>query len=214
MERIDLRNIKNIIFDLGVVLLDLDFELSKQKFRQLGLEDLDLLYSFMHANPFFHDYETGKITDIQFVEGIKEMLPATISNNQVLDAWNAIVEGFRQEKIAFVRQISEKYNIYLLSNTNHLHALKYEKQFLEKAGVPMSTYFRKIYYSHQIGVRKPDHRAFRIILNENGLKADETLFVDDQAANLEPAGELMMKTLLFRTDDDLFGLFGMVDNKK
>lgn len=212
MERIDLHNIRNIIFDLGVVLLDLDFDHANRKFQNLGLQDLKALYSFMHANPFFHDFETGKMKNRSFIKGIKKLLPKTVSDAEILDAWNTIVVGFPDDKIQFIKQICEKYNIYLLSNTNPIHAIKYEQQFLQAAGKPMEDYFDKIYYSHTLKIRKPDKKAYQKVLKENNLEANETLFIDDQIDNLLPAEKLSIKTFLYKKEWNLFDLFGIRNN--
>ena len=209
MKGIDLTKIKNIIFDLGIVLLDLDFEASKKKFQALGLDDLDAFYSFFHANPFFHDFETGHISETEFIKGLKKLITKPSAETEILEAWNSIISGFPAKKIEFIKTVSQFYNIYMLSNTNSLHAKKYEQQFYETAGDSIYLYFKKIYYSHNIGYRKPDKKAFLTIINENSLIPEETLFIDDLEQNLVTAKEMKMKTYLYKPDNDLFTIFNL-----
>jgi len=198
MKQIDLINIKNIIFDLGVVLLDLDFKRAKDKFFEIGLENFDTFYTTFNANSFFHDFETGKINKKQFITEIKKLIPKQVDDKMVKEAWEAVIVGFPNKKIDFIKQISLRYKIFMLSNTNSIHAKKYEKEFKEKAGKSLHQVFNKIYYSHEIGIRKPDLRTISIILKENDLNPQETLFIDDIEQNLEPARNLLLKTYLYK----------------
>ena len=210
MKGIDLTNIRNIIFDLGIVLLDIDFEASKRKFKALGLENLDTFYSFFHANPFFHDFETGRIGETEFIEGLRKLITKSSTNKEILNAWNSIIVGFPTEKVDFIKTISQFYNIYMLSNTNSLHAKKYEQQFYEKAGNSIYFYFKKIYYSHTIGYRKPDEKAFQTIIKENNLIPEETLFIDDLEQNIIAAKKISMKTYLYIPGNNLFTIFNLI----
>jgi len=213
MHRIDLTNIKNIIFDLGIVLLDLNFQKAKDEFKRMGLPNFEKVYSSFHANPFFHDYETGKISDKDFIEGLKKLLPKPVDSQKIISVWNDIIEGFPMEKLAFLEKISSQYDIYLLSNTNSLHAKKYEANFKKHTGLSIHSVFKKVYYSHDIAFRKPDKRAFLLILEENGLNAGETLFIDDVTENLTPAKGLNINTFHYKEGDNLFSIFGLNDNK-
>ena len=209
MERIDLTKYKNIIFDLGVVLLDIDFNLAAKKFNYLGLNNFSEIYSSFSVSPFFHNYETGKISDEEFLKHLGDMFPNKPDNEKILDAWLSIIIGFPIEKIQLLNKVSTLCNIFLLSNTNSLHAKKYEALFLEKTKKEFHQLFRKIYYSHDIGLRKPDIKAYDLILKENNLKASETLFIDDVRKNLIPAQKLSIKTIHYKDKMDLSAIFGL-----
>ena len=212
MDRIDLANIKNIIFDLGIVLLDLDFEKAKSKFEKLGMKDMDRYYSIFDANSFFHNFETGKISEEDFIHELKHHLPNGVSNKDIYEAWNAIIAGFPTYKIDILKNLYQKYRIFLMSNTNMIHARKYEAQFQKQAGISIHEIFEKVYYSHDMGLRKPDAKIFEIILKNHQLKAEETLFIDDIEANLVPARSLRIHTIRYERKMNLFTIFNMQNN--
>jgi putative hydrolase of the HAD superfamily len=181
-----MNGIKNIIFDLGGVLLDIDFQKSIDAFKKLGIKNFDAMFSQFKADALFEKLETGSIAEADFYSAIKKRTVANISNAQIDTAWNALILKFRTVSLLYLEELSKKYKLYLLSNTNSIH-LKYVKQlFTEQTGKPLlDAYFTKAWYSNEIGLRKPGTEIFEFLLQDENLIAAETLFIDDTLSNIE-----------------------------
>ena len=179
--------VKNIIFDLGGVLLNLDVAQTRNAFIKLGLKQIDELFRIGHAEGFFKDYEVGAISDEEFVEKARQLsLPGT-SSSQVIDAWNVMLLDFPAERVQFLDQLKNKYRLFLFSNTNAIHLKYFQKSYQDVYGRAMDDLFEKAYYSHVINHRKPDVAAFEYVINDSKLHAAETLFIDDALVNVEGA---------------------------
>ncbi|MCS3797963.1 HAD family hydrolase [Niastella sp. OAS944] len=179
--------VKNIIFDLGGVLLNLDVAQTRNAFIKLGLKQIDELFRIGHAEGFFKDYEVGAISDEEFVEKARQLsLPGT-SSSQVIDAWNVMLLDFPAERVQFLDQLKNKYRLFLFSNTNAIHLKYFHKSYQDVYGRAMDDLFEKAYYSHVINHRKPDVAAFEYVINDSKLHAAETLFIDDALVNVEGA---------------------------
>jgi HAD superfamily hydrolase (TIGR01509 family) len=191
-----MQGIKNIIFDLGGVILNLDTQRAEEAFVRMGAKDFRKYFALGHAAAFFKDYETGHIDDRQFIDSLKELTGTSAPDEEILGAWNALLLDFPPERIELLKKLSKRYRIFLFSNTNALHLTAfhqiYRDAFGEAAG-SLDDHFEKAYYSHLLGMRKPDKAPFEHILTENGLIAAETLFVDDALVNVEGAESAGMK---------------------
>ncbi len=181
-------NIKNIIFDLGGVILDIDYNLTAQAFKDLGLKNFDEIYSQKKQQHFFDDFEKGLISSMQFRSEVKNLMPVPVSDNQIDDAWNAMLKFIPEERITWLKLLKERYNLYLLSNTNEIHIEAFKKiiqlQFYENV---LESIFDRCYYSSEHGIRKPDPQIFQLVLDENKLIASESIFIDDSPQHLEGA---------------------------
>lgn len=188
---------KNIILDLGGVLLDIDYRKTEQAFIELGFADFNEMYNQYRSDKFFSALETGRISNEQFYEYIVSKAPKPITKEQVRDAWNAMLLTFRLDSVAFLQTLGRQYDLFLLSNTNAIHLQAFEK-ILKDQGHPYSldSYFKIPWYSHKIGFRKPDANIFEFVLQEAGLIADETLFIDDSYNNIDAAKQLGLLTHL------------------
>jgi glucose-1-phosphatase len=183
--------IKNIIFDLGGVLLDIDTTKTDAAFEQLGIKDFKNNYSLHKADSLFDDLETGKITETTFYDGIRNISKSSLTNIEIRDAWNALLLDFRTESLAFLQQIAAKYKLFLLSNTNSIHLTAFNEIFKRDTGKEtLDSYFTKAYYSNIIGLRKPHAPVYSFVLADADLIAGETLFVDDLINNIEGAKAL------------------------
>ena len=186
-----MNNIKNIIFDLGNVLLDIDFSKTIAAFEGLGFSNFKSTYSPYKMDTLFENLETGKITEETFYKDIKTIGKNPLTNTQIKNAWNALLLNFRKESLTFLEKISSTYNLYLLSNTNSIHFNAFEEIFRKETGKSsLGNYFIKTYYSHLIGLRKPDKDVYSFVLKDAGIVAGETLFIDDLANNVEGACSL------------------------
>ena len=188
--------IKNILFDLGGIFMNIDFKKTEQAFFHLGVTGFNDMFTQHHANDLFENLETGKITPEQFYESFREATGKPLTNTQIKNAWNALLLDFPPERIHWLEKISQKYNVYLYSNTNLIHYESFMEIFQQNTGLPnINQLFIKAYYSHELGLRKPYVASFQYILNEQNLDPAETLFVDDTYSNIEGAKAAGMQTI-------------------
>ena len=200
--------IKNIIFDFGGVIIDIDFWLSINAFIRLGAENFHEVYSQSQQSGLFDELDKGTITAEEFCKGMAQYLPADVTTKQIIDAWNAILIGIPEHRIRLLESIRKHYRIFLLSNTNAIHYTEYVMELKHKYGYnDLSELFEKVYLSFEVKLRKPDTEIFKKVLIENGLTAEETLFIDDSEQNRPPAEELGMRTLFLQKNEDVSMIF-------
>lgn len=190
--------IKNIIFDLGGVIMNIDFKLTENAFAALGFTDFKQHMTQFHITPFFEQYETGKIDDAAFIKGVQQIAGKALSDQQVVDAWNALLLDFPPAHIALLEKIKNEYRIFLLSNTNSLHYEAFQQTLQAQTGKKLEDLFEKTYYSHTAHLRKPHASIYQLLLDENKLLPAETLFIDDTASNFSGAEALGIQTLHLR----------------
>jgi|SRR6185312_3620220 len=194
-----MRGIKNIIFDLGGVILNLDNRRTEDAFTNLGVKNFRQYFGHGHAASFFMDYEIGKISDRQFIDAVRGLTGPDISDQEIIESWNALLLDFPRERILLLKQLRASYRIFLFSNTNALHLAALQRRFSETFGPgTLDEHFEKTYYSHLLGMRKPDRASFEYILGENQLNGAETLFVDDAIVNVEGAEQAGLRGLYLR----------------
>jgi glucose-1-phosphatase len=187
---------KNIIFDLGGIFMNLDFSLTEKAFIDLGITQFPSMFTQHHANDLFELLETGQMSELEFYDAFRRETGSNLTNEQIKTAWNALLLDFPQERLDWLGQISKKYRVFLFSNTNRIHYDAFiEILARENNCTDFNSYFIKAYYSHELGLRKPYVASFQKILEEQGLNAAETLFIDDTAKNLVGAREAGMETI-------------------
>ena len=205
---INLLNIKNIIFDLGGVILNIDYQLTAKEFRKLGFADYNNLFTKLNQNKIFDLLETGKISPDFFLNELKKISTKDISNNDLINAWNAMLLDFPKKRIEILKILKNKYRTFLLSNTNEIHLKAYNKTLFDTFGInDLSEILEKEYYSHIIGMRKPDLEIFEFVLNENNLIPEETLFIDDSPQHIDAARKLGIKAYHLKDDETICDLF-------
>ncbi len=189
--------IKNIIFDLGGVLLNIDFQKTMDAFKKLGADNINEIFSGYSQYYFFDAFEKGLISPKEFRNEIRKFLKQNSTDEMIDEAWNAMLLDFPTERINFLLSCKNKYRTFLLSNTNAMHFPVYNKQLKEKFHInDLSDLFEKAYYSYRLGLRKPEKEIFEIVLKENNLNPEETLFIDDSPINIATADKLGIKTIL------------------
>ncbi|HXS38358.1 MAG TPA: HAD family phosphatase [Flavipsychrobacter sp.] len=204
-----LQNIKHIIFDLGGVLLNLDYNATEKAFTKLGITNFKELFSQLTQNSLFDDLETGKIQRSQFVSAIQDISGVSLEEQQIIDAWNAMLLDFPLRRLQLLQQLRLHYYLFLLSNTNEVHEEAFNEILMKAFGIPnIGTFFDKVYYSHRVGMRKPEKEIFQHILDENELKPEETLFIDDSPQHIATAQSLGIQTIYLEKgmtiEDDVF----------
>jgi len=188
--------IKNIVFDFGNVLIDLDMLATEKAFVQLFSKKGALM---VKGSGILEEFEIGAITEATFLEGLSHYLISDTSTKvDIKKAWNAMLLTIPTDRLELLLDLKSKYRIFLLSNTNETH-LSYIYDYLDK-DLDITDwdtkYFDKTYYSHKMGLRKPHSEIFRQVLDEQKLKAEETLFVDDNRENIATARRIGLKTIL------------------
>jgi FMN phosphatase YigB (HAD superfamily) len=210
-----MKEIRNIIFDFGGVLFDIDYQRPVDAFRQLGITDFEVQFSKLQQSNLLDDYETGRISDDRFRERIRAMADRPLSDEQIDAAWNSILIGLPQAMVDFLGKVSVKYRVFLLSNTNSIHEKAF-REMLDQAfgpGFP-EVLFEKTYLSHRIGKRKPDQEVFDFVLKDAGISKEDTLFIDDSPQHVDAARRAGIKALWLErqgTTEKLFILNGLVD---
>jgi FMN phosphatase YigB (HAD superfamily) len=189
--------IKNIIFDLGGVFLDIDFNATEKAFVSLGVTNFNDYYTQHSASTLFEDLETGKLSPEEFYEGFRQETSTSLTDEQIKGAWNAMLGRFPVERLNWLEEIGFRYKIYLYSNTNIIHYQAFQKIYQECTGKDnFDDYFVKAHYSHDIGLRKPYPDSFQRLLALENLDAAETLFIDDSYKNIEGAKQVGLQTIL------------------
>jgi putative hydrolase of the HAD superfamily len=196
-----MENVKHIIFDLGNVILDIDYQLTIDAFEKLGVSDFSSHFSKQKQSDFMDDFEIGKVSEYEFIDYAKQFCAADTTANQIVEAWNALLLDIPIRRLQILQQLQLDYDLFLLSNTNIIHEKEYNKTVKETCGYEnLNFFFDKVYLSHRIGMRKPNAEAFEVILNENNLKPQDTLFIDDSPQHIEAAQALGLKTIHMKDD--------------
>ena len=197
-------SIKNIIFDLGGVLLDLDVQKTFDAFGEIGLSKEIMMKRYNREENFFFQFERGQISANEFRASLRKMIGNSVSDEKIDYAWNEMLRGFRDDTIRLLFDLSGKYPLYLLSNTNEIHLPFYSEEFRETSGgTALQEYFIETYYSHKIGMRKPEPESFRYVLNDAGIEPAETLFIDDFEENCVSARETGLIAHQFKPEENL-----------
>jgi glucose-1-phosphatase len=191
-----MKHIKNIIFDLGGIFINIDFSRTEEAFAALGIGNFSDFFTQHHASELFELLETGKISEQEFCNAFRAETQTNLSDEQIINAWNALLLDFPKERIYWLHEIRNKYKVYLFSNTNKIHYDAFMAGFTEQTGFEdFNSFFVKAYYSHEMGLRKPYPDSFQYILNEQNLTPHETLFIDDTFKNAEGAKAVGLHTI-------------------
>ena len=182
-----LKGIRNIIFDLGGVLLNIDPQRTIESFARLGMEKLIGDKGLSYDHEIFYLMEQGKVTSEEFRNGIRKLIPIEVTDHQIDHAWNAMLLNFPRLRVELLQNLRKDFKIYLFSNTNAIHVNCYHSIFRNEHGFEVTTLFDDLYHSNEIGYRKPSVESFREVIRLSGIKAEESLFIDDSSANVEGA---------------------------
>ncbi len=206
--KIDLSNIKNIIFDLGNVLLNLDFDASIKAFHNLGLSHDVLNKQQAYADPVFYNLEVGKVTPEEFRDRVRMLLNnPKATDRQIDDAWYAMILDIPKKRIEVIKRLQRDFKIFLFSNTNAIHVGRLLAEFREEHGFDFQSLFEKAYYSHEIHARKPDPEAYHKVIELSGVDPKETLFVDDLEKNILSAEKAGLHTFWLKESMEMASLF-------
>ena len=200
--------IKNIIFDLGGVVLDIDESIVYKELEKLGFKTSELAHSKEFID-LMSKFDTGIYTAPTFRKKTKALLGIEKMTDKRFDAiWNAMLLDIPRERIEAIEQVKKHYKIFLMSNTNEIHYDLYVRDLQLRFGYnEFDALFNKSYFSFDIHLEKPDPRFFELILDHEGLQPEETLFIDDTAANIKVAKSLGINTYHISRDELVRNLF-------
>jgi glucose-1-phosphatase len=199
--------IRNIIFDLGGVLLNLDYALTSKAFLALGMRDFDANFTQAQQVGWFDAFDKGSISPDEFRRFLRPHLPINTTDEAIDEAWNAMLLNLPIERLDLLRALGKRYRIFLLSNTNEIHVAAFSAYLQTTYGIPdFSDYFERWYYSCRIGMRKPDAEIFQYVLSENKLLAAETLFIDDSKQHIKGAMHVGLHTLFMPPEENINSL--------
>lgn len=189
-----MKHIKNIVFDLGGVIMNLDVPKTIEAFKALGIHNIVNSTGHAYQHSFFYEFEVGKISEDTFLNSLLNLSDKSPNHQEIKKAWNEMILDMPKNRITFLENLKPIYNLFLLSNTNSIHQKKYLDNFKEENQTSFTEIFKKAYYSHEIGIRKPNAAIFNFILKDSNLKATETLFIDDALSNIEAARKIGIQT--------------------
>lgn len=190
--------IHTLVFDFGAVLLPLQENLSWKAFEALGAKD-----SLRKQTETFHLFETGTIDEKTFIERLQPHFFRKIFRGDLISAWNAmLISPIQDEIIALLKQLKKEYKLLLLSNTNALHISNIKAQSGAFTYKQFTRQFEQVYYSHEVGQRKPDAAIFETLLKDHKLEAENGFYVDDKLENIEAGKALGFKTWHFDPESD------------
>lgn len=206
--KVDLKGIKNIIFDLGGVILDLDFDDSVNAFRKIGLKESIFDGKLTFSDKIFYKLQTGLVTPEQFRDRIRIILDnSDAADQEIDDAWCAMLDGIPFSRVEKILELRKNYKVYLFSNTNKIHIDRLEQEFLENNGFPFANVFDEVYYSQDIHKAKPEIKSFMKVIKLSGVNSEETLFIDDIEENIEGARKTGLKTFWLKDGIDIREIF-------
>ncbi|REA56790.1 HAD family phosphatase [Dyadobacter luteus] len=191
-------NIKNIIFDLGDVILNIDVPVASLSFAKLsGREQAEILTLFKE-NDLFRQFETGLLDEASFRNLIRKLVDSPDWTDEMIDtAWNSLLLDMPVERVELLKTLRSKYRLFLLSNTSSIHITQVNKILEAATGIKnLDELFDKVYLSYEMGIMKPDPEIYLQVLKEQNIKAEETLFLDDNSDNIKSAAKLGIDTIL------------------
>ena len=201
-----MKKYKTIIFDLGAVILNINYQNTIDEFTKLGIKNAATFYSKKVQTDLFNKIETGIISSNEF---LKELQKKTKNANikQLEKAWNAMLLDLPEERLHLIKKLNENHAIFLLSNTNAIHIDALKKQLGEKKWLAFCELFDEMYLSHELGLRKPDIEIFKYILKEQKLNPKEVFFIDDSPQHIASSKKLGINSHHLSDNEDIIALF-------
>lgn len=199
---------ENVIFDLGGVIINLDEQLTVNAFAERSDLTAEEIKGKILQFETYKDFEKGKISESDLRDAIRHEFKVKGSDDEVDRCFNAMLLDIPVQKLDLLTSLKSTHRIFLLSNTNSIHFKRFNEIIKETADVDrIDGYFHRAYYSHLMGMRKPDVEIFEAVLSDNDLDPSRTLFIDDNRANLDGATKVGIQTHHLTQPDLLFQLF-------
>lgn len=197
------RGVKSIIFDLGGVMIDLDFDRCIESFKAIGFEGAEKLVSCYHPEGIFGAAERGEVTPAQLCDYVREVSGCgDLSDEAICEAYRSLLVGIPCSKLRMLERLREEgYKLYALSNINEI---MYPRilEFFAADGRSADYYFDKMYLSYEMGVMKPSREIYERVISDSGVTPSETLFIDDGDKNIAAAREFGLRVYLAKAHED------------
>ncbi len=202
-----MKDIELILFDLGGVLIDVDYQATENAFVKLGVEDFQKQYKQFQQNQLFDLFETGQISAQHFINKLLPITRKGTSPNEVVHAWNAMIGSFPKEKIELLERLSKQIRIALLSNTNELHMVQVKRAWVNASSVSFEYLFEQVFLSHEIEQRKPDLETFSWVCEQLQVLPKKVLFIDDSPQHIDGASSAGLQTHFYQNPEAFYALF-------
>jgi epoxide hydrolase-like predicted phosphatase len=191
------KTIRNIVFDLGDVILNIDIPRTVLAFSTLSGRSPEEISELFKQAALFRKFETGSLDEAGFRNLVRSSLDLpTLTDLEIDTAWNELLLDIPLERIDLLKKLAGKYNLYLLSNTSSIHITRVNEILKEASGIEtLQDLFTTVFLSYEMGVMKPDPSIYLRVLEKAGIQAEETLFLDDNLANIEAANGLGIQTI-------------------
>lgn len=205
--------VKNLLFDLGGVIMDIRRENCIESLKRLGMADPGMfLGEYVQAGPF-GELESGKISPAEFRDELRKWLPAGVTDEEIDSAFEDFLIGIPLHRLHELEELRKKFSVYLLSNTNPIMWNDRIAGEFKKDGKTISHYFDGMVTSFESKCMKPDARIFEDVVEKFGIKPEETIFLDDSASNTAAAEKLGFKTITVIPGAEFAELLSDVDCK-
>ena len=203
------KQINAIIFDFGAVIIDIDYHRTRDAFEKEGINNFDELFSKAKQNSLFDNLEKGLINENQFRNDLRKLSGINISDDIIDKCWNKMLLQLPTKRLEMLSKLSQNIPLFLLSNTNIIHEKAFSAYVDGFYGWKNFTaFFKKVYFSHKIQMRKPDIEIFKFVLKENALDPSTTLFIDDSPQHIEGARLAGINAFHLKDGIDVCSLFG------
>lgn len=203
----DLTGIKNLLFDLGGVIMSINKDNAVKRFKEIGVDNIEDYLGEFRQEGIFLALEEGTISREKFYEELRKLAGKDMSDKDIDSGWLAFITEVAPYKLELLKELRKKYKVYLLSNTNPVIMEWAHSKDFSPTGEPLSAYFDKMFCSYKIGHTKPSKESFDAVIEGTGINPEETLFLDDGQSNLDAASRLGFKTYLVDQDEDLRKVF-------
>jgi len=185
---IDLKDTETIIFDLGEVIIDLDSKRVIDQFQKYSDKSAEDIIRLISKSQDLIDYEVGKMTDVEFCQVVNELLSIELSQASFEAIWNSFLGIIKLDKLHLMLALKEKFNVLILSNTNAIHQSAFDRRVGEHIpSKTMADLVHTAYYSHELGLRKPDPHIYQKVIDLQNLNPAKTIFFDDRLENITAA---------------------------
>jgi epoxide hydrolase-like predicted phosphatase len=197
---IDPKRVTNIVFDWGGVITNIDYHATINAFSKLGHNTFEKFFTHHHQDDFFKNFEKGFITPEELITSISQEIGNETSSAEIEKAWCAMLLDTPLIRLEMLKKLREKYQIFILSNTNSIHVNYYTSILRNLYNIDFPSLFHKVYYSFEVGMRKPDLEIFEYVLTDSKLDPETTMFIDDTEINIESADKTGMQALYLTSD--------------
>jgi glucose-1-phosphatase len=201
---IDLKDTETIIFDLGEVIIDLDSKRVIDQFQKYSDKSAEDIIRLISKSQDLIDYEVGKMTDVEFCQVVNELLSIELSQASFEAIWNSFLGIIKLDKLHLMLALKEKFNVLILSNTNAIHQSAFDRRVGEHIpSKTMADMVHTAYYSHELGLRKPDPHIYQKVIDLQNLNPAKTIFFDDRLENITAAQDSGIQAIQVTYSDQI-----------